>query len=868
MTRRFLFALVLVSFGFLLSGAGAEGSAPTSEPASSGIGHELAPAPRSAPSGARAGDATTALSVAPDTLLPVRYEPGEGKLLLEVRRLDEDLLYLNTLATGLGSTRALLDRGQVGEEAVVRFERRGPRVLLVRRNTDHRAPPRDPALVRSVEESFPRSVLASFPVVEEGPGGPVVDATDFFLSDVFDVVRRLEAAELGKAEVDGDRSHVVPEFTKAFPENTEVRASLTYAVEDPDRELERLAPDGRWITLQQHHSFVQLPDDGFRPRPFHPRAGIFPIPFFDFSEGFDEDYVRRHAMRWRLEPSDPEAYLRGELVEPEEPIVYYMDPAIPEPYRSAFREGAMWWNEILEAAGFRDAFRVEELPPDVDPLDARYNVIHWVHREERGPSVGPSYHDPRTGEILKTVVRMDSYRSLVDHDIYMGLVPAAGEEGLSLDAEEFAMARRRQHAAHEVGHTLGLAHNFIAAAQGRASVMDYPYALVRPDGEGGIDVSQAYRPSGGAHDSLAVRYAYTWYPDAEAEEEGLAGIVRDATERGMRFVTGGHASPDGAYPEATRWVEGGDMLEALERTLAVRRILLESFDERAVRPGDPLSELNRRFAHVYLHHRYALQGATKYVGGMEFTYSLRGDGTVPTRIVLAEEQRRALETVLSTLSPEELRVPERVAELIPPTPFGWDERSRLVDSPAGPAFDPVATAHSLAQEVVDRLLHPERAARLVSFHARDADNPSLDEVVGALLEATWGPGGAGSVDEGAARSTGGVASAGGAVAAGDAHDAALSRVARRAALDGLLDLAGSPDATAEVRAVAELHLRRLADRLEEGLGARAGGPDGGGLAAEERALRETALRDVRRYFRGEDDPSLRPRPAPIPLPWP
>jgi hypothetical protein len=511
------------------------------------------------------------------------------------------------------------------------------------------------------------------------------------------------------------------------------------------------------------------------------------------------------------------------------PIVYYLDPGIPEPYRSAFTQGGMWWNQVFEAAGWRNAFRVAPLPQGVDPMDARYPVIYWVHRSGRGPSVGPNYADPRSGEIVSTVVRMDSYRSLVDHDIYMGLVPAAGSAGLQMSAEEFSMARRRQHTAHEIGHTLGIAHNFLAATLGRASVMDYPYPLITLK-NGGLDISDAYRKSGGAHDTLAIRYGYTWFATPQAEAEGLKRIVREAEARGLRFIGDAHAQLSGSYPAATQWVEGSNMLEALERTMAVRRVLIDRFDERAAQPGEPLAVLNRRFAHVYLHHRYALHGAIKTVGGMEFGYALRGEDTEPTRIIPAAEQRRALQLILENLQPRSLAIPERVASLIPPVPPGWDSDLTLIQTPAGSAFDPVAAAHSLAQEIIQGLLHPERAARLASFHARDESHLSLDEVLQHIVRATWGTQGSD----------------------------ALRRAAQRAALDGMLDLAGSEDATPEVRAVTELHLSRLRDQIDRQV-------TGG---AEEQAHRATARRDIALYFDGRDERSRRPAAQPIPLPWP
>lgn len=773
-------------------------------------------------------------------LLPARYDSATGKVFLTVPRGGAEFLYLNTLATGLGNPVAALDRGEVGLEAVVRFERRGARVLLVRQNAGHTARGGGEALRRSVEESFPRSVLASFAVTTDGADGIVVDATDFFLSDVFDVIGRLRGAELGAYRIDANRSYVDGARVKAFPMNTEVRAVISYVTDQPNFQVSRVAPDGRSITLEQHHSFMRLPERPLAIRAFDPRAGLFSYDYFDFAQGLESDYRQRGTVRWRLEPRDTAAYLRGQLVEPVKPIVYYLDPGIPEPYRTAFIEGGMWWNKVFEAAGWRNGFRVEPLPAGVDPLDARYPMIYWVHRVERGPSVGPAHVDPRTGEIVSTTVRMDSYRSLVDHDIYMGLLPAAGNSRLALDAAAFSMGRRRQHIAHEIGHTIGLAHNYIASSQGRSSVMDYPYPLITVDAQGRIDVADAYRPSGGAHDTLAVRYAYTWYPNAQAEREGLRRLVREAEAKGLRFVSDAHVGGSGSIPDASQWVEGSNMISALERTMAVRRVLVERFDQRAAAPGEPLAVLNRRFAHVYLHHRYALAGAVKYVGGMDFGYALAGEPTVPTAILPPAEQRRALTLVLSALEPAQLRVPDRVAAMIPPVPPGWDNDLTLIPTPAGTALDPLTLAHSFSQEVVDALLHPQRAARLVSFAARDAANLSLDHVITALTDATWGarPGAGGQAD---------------------VMDAALRRVTQRAVLDGLLDLAGAPGATAAVRATVASHLERLRE-------ATSATPSTS--SAEDRAHRAAARRDIERYFAGRDDREARPRPAPIRLPWP
>ena len=775
---------------------------------------------------------------AQEAFLPVRLDAATGDVFLEIDRLDEDILYMVTLATGLGVSGAGLDRGQPGDEAVVRFQHHGPRVLMVRQNAEIGATSANEVERRAIREAFPTSVIASFPVVEQNGSRLVVNATDLFLSDVYDAASALAEVGANGARLDRERSVISPEFTASYPQNTEVRAALTFVSDDPSGPVSQHAPDGRFVTIEQHHSFMQLPSEPFPPRPYDPRTGNSSATLQDYSEGFDGDYRFRSVERWRLVPSDPEAYMRGELVEPVEPIVFHLDPGLQEPYRSAYREGAMWWNDAFEAAGFRDAFQVRDLPEGADRMDARYSMIQLLHRSTAGPSHGGGRSDPRTGEIIQGMPRMDSHRSLIDYNIWAGLQPAYDALGIEpqLDAEAFAMARRRQHVAHEVGHALGFPHNHIAASQGRSSVMDYPFPLIELDEQGRPDISRAYHPGIGYSDSLSVRYAYTWYPTPEAEAEGLQAIVREALDRGHRFITGGHAGLASSLPEAHQWVEGETLLDAVDRSLAVRRVLLEHFDERAIRPGEPMAWLNQRLAHVYLHHRYSVEGVTKYVGGMEFDYALRGDGQVPTKVVPAARQREALDRIASVLSPEELAIPDRIVELIPPVPSGFAELEPWIDSSAGPALDPLAIARSFAQEVVDNLLHRERMARVVAFRARDSGQLALDEVLGRLVEATWGATGSRTGNEGAYR-----------------------RAAERAVLDGLFTLASDEQATSAVRDGAEWQLARLGATLMD---------ESAGQDMAEQAHRHRAAREIEAYLVHRIVPPLRTGVIRINLPWP
>ncbi len=724
-----------------------------------------------------------------DGFLPLHWDAGKGRLLVEIPNDLGEFLYLTSVPAGVGEPRlgTDLDRGATVAEGLARFERVGPRVHLVLRNLRWRASGSNAALARSVEESVPHSTLGAYEVIGEGGGRIVADLTPLFLSDAADAKRSLKSAGLGSYTLDRERSRIHLERTRAFPANSEIEAALTFTSDEPGDAMRGHAPDARAITVRQHHSFVKLPPAGYSPRRLDPRIGAFAITFDDVARPFDTERTVRWIARHRLQKRDAAAAVSA----PVEPIVYYLDPAFPEPYRRAFREGAAWWNRVFEAAGFRDAFRVEDLRADMDPMDARWNVILWMHRSGPGPSVGPSFVDPRTGEILKAVVRMDSHRSLVNYDLWAALQPAMGGDVARRDgeAESLIVARRRQHAAHEVGHTLGFSHNFAAAHDGRASVMSYPGALVRLV-NGAPDLSDAYRDGPGAWDSLLVRYAYTPFAAGE-EERGLDAIVAEAKAKGLRFVTNPDESPDGPHPAGTVWVNGRDPVDALPEVVALRRLMVDRFDERAIAPGEPLATLGRRYAQAYLHHAFALSAAIKAVGGIDFDYAVRGDDLPAVRPVPAERQRRALALALDALAPRELATPPRVVAMLPPTPNGYDTDPRSVALADG-AFDPLALARALSTEVLGHLLDRSRIARLAALNAADAAQPSPEQVIATVIDRLW-------KDE-----------------PREAGEAALHRVVQRTVVDRLLALAADREATPESRAAALWGLERLTPRLDRG----------------------------------------------------
>jgi hypothetical protein len=767
-----------------------------------------------------------------DGFYPMYWDASTGRLLVEIPRLGEEFLYLTSLATGLGSTRIGLDRGMIGDEAIARFERIGPTVFLVLSNPRFRADAADEHLRRSVEESFPVSTVAAFSVLAEQDGRVLIDATSYLLQDHMDVIGALQSSGQGTFGVSSELSALYLSRTRGFPNNTEIEVSLTFAAQDPGALVRAHAPAGEAVTLRQHHSLVQLPEPGFAPRRGDPHLGNNGVAFFDFARGFDERYERRYVARHRLVKQRPGPAASA----PVEPIVYYLDRAIPEPYRSAFRDGAMWWNAVFEAAGFIGAFRVDDMPDNMDPMDARYHVIQWVHRSDPGFSIGPTFVDPRTGEIIKAAVRMDSYRSLTDYNIHAGTVPAgAPAEALDLSgwlaqldphvtAEEFVMARRRQHAAHEVGHTLGLSHNFIAAADGRSSVMDYPAPLIRLVDER-IDLSDAYRDGPGAYDSLAIRYAYSEFAPGD-EETGLAAIVSEAQQRGIRFNPDGDNASWGSYPEVNQWINGADAVVELARVTAVRRHLLDHFSEAVLEEGQPLAWLNYRLVPVYLHHRYALEAAIKAVGGMEYDHAVRGDDRPATRLVSAERQRRALELVLGAIDPAELVLPESVLVAMAPRAFGYPTDEWFFGSAAYPAFDHLGAARTLTAMVVTNLLDRRRVARLAALHARHGDLPSAEEVMARLIERTW---------------TGYT----------PPELAGLARVVQRVVVDALIDLAADSEATVEARAAAEWGLRRLLETVQSA----------DPRAPEQQAHRALIWADIERFLTRRDQATSRSLPA-------
>ena len=717
----------------------------------------------------------------------VWWDEDAGRVLLRVDEFDSPFLYQVSLPRGVGSNDIGLDRGQLGATKVVRFIRSGPKILLVEDNLRFRGGSDDANELQAIAESFAQSVIWGFTDLDPAADSTIIDATAFVVRDAHGVIARLQAMGEGGFRVDDSRSAVYLPRTRAFPDNTEIEAMVTLVGEPSGSYLPTIMTDSNALTVHVHHSFVRLPDESYEPLPFDPRSGIIGLRwdgtgFLDYATPIGGQMARDFGRRHRLEKVDPAA----PVSEAVEPIVYYLDRGVPEPVRSALLDGAGWWAQAFEAAGYKDAYRVELLPEGADPMDVRYNVIQWVHRSTRGWSYGGSVLDPRTGEIIKGHVTLGSLRVRQDYLIAEGLLAPYADNSVPPEMLEMSLARIRQLAAHEVGHTLGFEHNFAASTQDRASVMDYPFPLIRVTEDGQLDLSDAYAVGIGDWDKRSVLYAYQDFPDGVDRDAARGRILDETIARGFKYVADANSRGIGTiHPDGNLWDNGSDSVAELERLLEIRRIALQQFSERNIRMGRPLASLEETLVPIYLLHRFQIEAVGKLIGGSYFTYQMRGDGQDEMTPVPVARQQQAIDALLATLSPDALRVPPALADSIPPRVPGQPQTRETFSGQTGTKFDALAPPRAAVELTLRVLLEPTRAARLERSGA-----PGFGAITRGLLAASW-----------YGRTMSGI-------------DAAVQRQTGMQVLYGLLGVAFDADADSDVRAVALAAVRDLDDWLE------------------------------------------------------
>jgi hypothetical protein len=711
---------------------------------------------------------------------------------MEIPRLNTEVLHMMGFGAGLGSNDIGIDRGGSQGSRIVTFEKVGPKVMMVQPNYDYRSSSTNAAEVRSVRDAFARSILWGFQVAAESDNGRrvLVDLTDFLLRDANNISQRLTP---GSYRLDNTRSSIYMPMTMNFPKNTEMEAELTFIAQPGAgggrggggaffEGVGSLASTGEAASIRVHTSFVELPDSNYTPRAYDPRSGFFGETWRDYSAPLEQSQIQRFIARHRLKKVNPAAPVSDVV----KPIIYYLDPGAPEPVRGALLDGARWWNQAFEAAGFRKAFRVEILPEGVSSMDIRYNVINWVHRSTRGWSSGASITDPRTGEILKGVVTLGSLRVRQDWMIAEGLLqPYRTGDEATPEIRAWALQRIRQLSAHEVGHTLGLGHNYYDSDAGRISVMDYPHPLVTLRADGTIDHSEVYTNEIGEWDKVAIAWGYQDFPAGTNETQALQRILDQAWERDIKYMTNQDV---GAHARVNQWSNGTNAGAELTRMLAVRQAALARFGENAIRRGMPMATIEEVLVPLYLHHRYQVEAAANVVGGMHYIYAMRGDGRQPVRMASASEQRSALNALIASISPSALALPTELLKKIPPRPSGFGRSRELFPRYTGAMFDAVSPAVVAADHVMGFLLANDRAARLVEQKALDPTLPGLEDVIDALIAGTFGA---------VPRSP---------------YEAEVKRAVERVFIDDLMDLAANAPMS-QVRAIATLKLQRRSTDL-------------------------------------------------------
>lgn len=709
------------------------------------------------------------------------YNESNDKIYLVVDKLNEEFLYVSSLAAGIGSNDIGLDRGQLGERAVVKFIKAGNKLLLIQPNLKYRAITNNVEEKKSVEEAFAQSILFGFTIEEQQKDNYLIDVSKFFLRDAHEVSKRLQTTKQGSYKLDLSKSAFYLERTKAFLNNVEFETILTFEGDAKGNYIKSVAPNSSLITVRQHHSFIKLPDDNYKKREFDARSGANSISYLDYATPIESPIKKRYLVRHRLEKKNPKA----QISEAKEPIIYYLDRGTPEPVRSALLDGGRWWNQAFEAIGYKNAFQFKILPEGADPLDIRYNVVQWVHRSTRGWSYGASIVDPRTGEIIKGHVSLGSLRIRQDYLIAQALLGASDKVGDENPMLQMALARIRQLSVHEIGHTLGFTHNFASSFNDRASVMDYPHPYVKLTNDK-IDLSEVYDTGIGEWDKVSVAYSYQDFPSQLNEKDELNKILQNSFKKGMLFISDSDArAKGGAHINAHLWDNGTNSAKELDRLLEVRAKAISNFSANNIKLNEPYSVLEDVFVPLYFFHRYQVEAASKMIGGMEYSYAARGDGQLIVKPIDPKLEKAALKSILNSISVKTLKIPSRIVELFPPRANGYERSRESFKSKNGVAFDALSAVSTATELVSELLFHPERTSRMIQQKAFSDNQLGLDELIDTTVKSTFK------------------------IQHSNDYDNEIQQSINSAILQGLLELAASKKASFQAKSIAFYKVNEL-----------------------------------------------------------
>ncbi|PDH53910.1 MAG: peptidase [Cryomorphaceae bacterium MED-G11] len=658
-----------------------------------------------------------------DGFMNFSYNNDSGKIILEINKLDSEFMYINSLSRGVGNNDLGLDRGQLGDSRVVYFTKRGNKILLIQPNLRYVSNSSNYLENKAVKEAFARSVLFGFDIIEKTKDSYKIDITSFLIRDAHGVSQRLRYSNSGSYTLNKSMSAIDLDRTKAFPKNIEFDVLLTFTGNPSGYLVRSVTPTASNLTVNQHHSFVELPDNNYKKRKFDPRSGSNPFIVYDYSTPIDDKLEQRFIVRHRLNKKYP----KQEISEPVEPIVYYIDNGTPEPVKSALIEGGNWWNQAFESAGYKDAFRIEVLPEDADPMDVRYNLIQWIHRSTRGWSYGASIVDPRTGEIIKGQVSLGSLRVRQDYMILSGLIDNPNDiENKSL-IKKTSLDRIRQLSAHEIGHTLGFAHNYISSANNRSSVMDYPHPKIDIV-NGNINIDNAYSKNIGDWDKVSVRYAYTDFQENENEDVKLNDIIEEAVNKGLYFLSDSDSRPVGsANPFSHLWDNGEFPYKELDKLLKVRDLALKNIDLDNLVDGEPYDRIEDILVPIYMLHRYQIESAAKAIGGVDYLYFVKNKNNDKVKFVDSKLQKESLKSLLNVLNPKNLVLPTNLIQILSPRSFRNPRTRENFESNTGVTFDYINASSSIINHTLTFLMNPERINRIYQQNMFGENILTLDD---------------------------------------------------------------------------------------------------------------------------------------------